>query len=77
MIGVEINGVFKAYAFSQLPKGQHELLDQVGGQNIRLLYDAVNRSGRVYAADKLLPSTMSYWFAWYAFHPNTLVYQIK
>jgi len=79
VIGVEINGVAKAYPFSVLSDSvqsrQHsELLDQVGGKSLRLVFDAANRSGRVYAADTLLPSTTSYWFAWYAFHPDTLVY---
>ncbi len=79
VIGVNINGVAKAYPFSVLSdsvrSGQHsELSDQVGGKNIRLVFDAANRSGRVYAADTLLPSTTSYWFAWYAFHPDTLIY---
>lgn len=75
VIGVEINGIFKAYPFSQLPKGLGELLDKVGGQNIRVVFDHANRSGRIYAGEKPHPSTMSYWFAWYAFHPDTLVYQ--
>jgi len=77
VVGVEINGVFKAYPFSQLAKGRNELRDTIGGKTIRLVYDASNRNGRVYSAGKLLPSTMSYWFAWYAFHPDTLVYQTK
>lgn len=75
VIGVEINGVTKAYPFSTLPSGKNELVDQVGGKEIRLVFDAANRSGRIYAADTLLPSTMSFWFAWYAFHPDTLIYQ--
>jgi len=79
VIGVEINGVAKAYPFSVLSDSvqfrQHsELLDQVGGKSLRLVFDVASRSGRVYAADTLLPSTTSYWFAWYAFHPDTLVY---
>ena len=77
VIGVEINGVFKAYPFSRLPTGQHVLVDQVGGQTIQLVFDTINRSGRIYVKDKLIPSTMSYWFAWYAFHPDTLVYQAE
>jgi Protein of unknown function (DUF3179) len=77
VIGVELNGVSKAYPFSQLPKGLNEIRDKVGGKNIRLVFDGANRSGRIFAGDRLLPSTMSYWFAWYAFHPDTLVYQAK
>ncbi len=80
VIGVTINGIAKAYPFSHLSNavqsGQRsELLDQVGGKSIRVVFDAANRNGRIYAADTLLPSTTSYWFAWYAFHPDTLVYE--
>lgn len=77
VIGVEVNGVTKAYPFSTLPSGQSELVDEIGGKKIHLVFDVANRSGRIYSADTLLPSTMSYWFAWYAFHPETLVYQSK
>lgn len=77
VIGIELNGVTKAYPFSNLPAGEKEVRDQLGGQDIRLVFDAANRSGRIYSADILLPSITSYWFAWYAFHPDTRVYQAK
>lgn len=64
VIGVEVNGIFKAYPFSQLPKQSNQLQDTLGGKDIRLMY----------AAGKLLSSTQSFW---YAFHPDTLVYQTK
>lgn len=77
VIGVEINGATKAYPFSELSQHSGELVDVIGGKSIRLVFDAANRSGRVYAANKLLPSTTSYWFAWYAFHPDTQVYRAE
>ncbi|HEC19770.1 MAG TPA: DUF3179 domain-containing protein [Gammaproteobacteria bacterium] len=75
VISVEINGVFKAYPFSRLAADKTELIDTVGGETIRLVYDVRRRSGRVYRGSKLLPSTMGFWFAWYAFHPQTLVFE--
>jgi hypothetical protein len=27
------------------------------------------------ASGKVLPTTLLYWFAWYAFHPQTLVFE--
>ncbi|VAW75097.1 hypothetical protein MNBD_GAMMA15-1916 [hydrothermal vent metagenome] len=75
VIGMEINGIYKAYPFLELSRNHGELVDEVGGQTIRLVFDSTNRSGRVYAGEKLIPSTTSFWFAWYAFHPETLVYQ--
>ncbi|MBL1276917.1 MAG: DUF3179 domain-containing protein [Ectothiorhodospiraceae bacterium] len=85
-IGVEINGVTKAYPFSMLYQAvsgdaynaHGEFLNQIGGQSIPIVFDAANRSGRVYfgggQADTLLPSTTGYWFAWHAFYPESLVY---
>ena len=75
VIGVEINGVFKAYPFSELAKGAGRLTDRVGGQSVRVVFDAASHNGRIYAGDELVPSTTGFWFAWYAFHPDTLVYR--
>lgn len=75
VIGVEINGIFKAYPFSVLSKYSGELIDQVGGETIRVEFDDENRTGRVYIGGEMIPSTIGFWFAWYAFHPDTLVYQ--
>lgn len=75
VIGVTLNGVAKAYPFSELSQGSGQLTDEVGGRSIRIVFDSVHRAGRVYAGNKLIPSTIGFWFAWYAFHPDTLVYQ--
>jgi len=75
VLGVELNGASKAYPFSVLSRGPAQVTDQVGGQAIRIVFDAAHQSGRVYAGDKLIPSTTGFWFAWAAFYPDTAVYQ--
>jgi hypothetical protein len=40
-----------------------------------LTVDPLNRTGQVFTTDgRELPSTISYWFAWQAFHPDSEVY---
>jgi len=75
VLGVELNGKARAYPFSVLSRGPAQIQDQLGGETIRIVFDAVHRNGRVYAGDRLIPSTTGFWFAWAAFHPDTEVYQ--
>lgn len=75
VLGIELNGVTRAYPFSVLSRGPAKVVDQLGGKNIRIVYDAPHRAARVYEGDTLIPSTVGFWFAWVAFHPDTDVYQ--
>jgi hypothetical protein len=76
VIGVSVAGADKAYPFVELARGSGDLRDSLAGQDLRIRYDAENRSGRVFdASGEELPSTLSYWFAWQAFHPHTEVYR--
>lgn len=76
MIGLEINGRFKAYAFKELPKGEGSITDRFAGRAIVLEYNSTARSGTVRDEQgKVIPSINSFWFAWYAFHPETEVYE--
>ncbi len=72
VLGIEIDGRFKAYPFVELEKSSGPVRDTLGGHNVVVTYDrryrtavAINDNGDV------LPSIMAYWFAWYAFHPTT------
>jgi hypothetical protein len=72
--GVLINGAPKAYPLSRLPSGRR-LEDQIGGQTIRLAYDAKAQSVQVTdAANAPVPVVQAYWFAWAAFYPETELY---
>lgn len=75
VIGVEVNGRYKAYPFSKLAKQNRIVKDVVNGQHLFIEFDTDSYSARVTTEDGLLyPSTTLYWFAWYAFHPLTAVY---
>ena len=77
VLGVEVAGVAKAYPFSLLAQAvdaRGELLDAVGGQRLRIRYDAAHGSAEAFDAQgRQLPATMAYWFAWVALHPTTQV----
>lgn len=75
MIGVEIKGHFKAYPFSELSKYHGELMDNVAGQQVKVIFYPEYRSGKVLQMDGTeIPTVNSYWFAWYTFHPHTDVF---
>lgn len=78
VLGLEIDGYFKAYPFSELRKSPKEFVDEFQGQSFEVQYDRKNETARI--LDKNgdeWPTLISYWFAWYAFHPNTVIYEAK
>jgi hypothetical protein len=75
VIGVELDGRFKAYPFTELERTAISFADQIGDHPVRIEYDAAHRTGRVFdATGQQIPSVIGFWFAWYAFHPETEVY---
>lgn len=79
VLGITINGKHKVYPFSELAKsGGGVLLDQFSGKKLRLEFDVTNRDGEIKdSTGKILPSVNSFWFAWYAFHPDAEIFKIK
>lgn len=77
VIGVSLGGEHKAYPFSALSRaGVRTLEDEISGMRVRLEFDPQARSGRVFGADgNELPSLIAFWFAWFAFHPDTAVFE--
>jgi hypothetical protein len=76
VVGLEINGKFKAYPFVELAKGTGVLKDTFEGEKVTIEYNAEARSARVTDENKaLLPSLTAFWFAWIAFHPETAVFK--
>lgn len=77
VLGVEINGHFKAYPLRTLahhvnPDGM--LSDNISGNIIKVHYLPAQQSAEAFDAQgRLLPATLAYWFAWVAFHPDTEV----
>ncbi|MEE9396996.1 MAG: DUF3179 domain-containing protein [Methylococcales bacterium] len=75
VLGIEINGRFKAYPFVELEKTTGAFIDMVNGQQLHIRYDNEHRSGSIFDQQgNQLPSTTAFWFAWYAFHPRTEVF---
>ncbi|NOQ63398.1 MAG: DUF3179 domain-containing protein [Methyloprofundus sp.] len=77
VLGLEVEGQFKAYPFVELEKSPAEFMDTVKGHIITVRYDSKHRSATAF--DKLgkqLVSVRTFWFAWYAFHPETQIYVV-
>lgn len=76
VIGIEVKGEFKAYPFSELEKLKKvELKDSFQGQDLLINYHSDSRSATITNKQgEELPALTTFWFAWYAFHPDTEVY---
>jgi len=78
VMGLEIDGKFKAYTFPELHKGPERFSDAFQGRQFSVYYDKDNDTARVIEEDgNEIPTTMAFWFAWYAFHPDTEIYTSK
>ena len=78
VIGIELGGVTKAYPFSELNKLKSPVKDVLGKTPIRIFYD--HRSKTAFIRDEEdgeMPSVAGFWFAWYAFHPETRIFSAK
>ena len=74
IFGIEVDGVYKAYKEEDVVR-QSSFEDSVAGRRIRVSRDAAGvvtftdlKTGREIVKER------DFWFAWYAFHPDTLVY---
>ena len=75
VLGLEIEGRFKAYPFAELSRTKGEVTDRFADRDLVVRYSPDSRSARIVRNDGVeLPVVQSYWFAWYAFHPETEVY---
>jgi hypothetical protein len=79
VIGIEINDKYKAYPFSELAKVKNgKLTDIFQGRELQVIYSGENRSAVIKTMEgRELPSLVSFWFAWYAFHPETEVFEAE
>jgi len=75
IFGIEVDGVYKAYKEEDVIR-QGTFEDSVAGRPIRINRDPAGivtftelDSGREIVKER------DFWFAWYAFHPDTLVYE--
>jgi hypothetical protein len=77
VLGVRVGELARAYPFSAFPEtGRHRIEDELGGESLAILIDADAQSGRVLdARGEEIPSLTVFWFAWFAFHPDTDWYE--
>jgi len=77
VLGLSINGVHKAYPFIELNKHDKKIFeDTVNGKTFSIHWNKTQQSGYLKDADGVMvPVVQSYWFAWYAFHPETDVFK--
>ena len=77
VLGISIGPEHKAYPFSELEEqGLPSFEDEFAGQRIRIEWVESEDTGRILTQDGTeLPSVLAYWFAWYAFHPDTQVFR--
>jgi hypothetical protein len=80
VLGVEVNGVRKAYAFSELAKAlgnrpNGRIDDRLGGNAVSIRFDREHRTAQAFdSAGHELPAYMAFWFAWSAFYPEAEVF---
>jgi len=76
VLGVVINGVAKAYPFSELGKRSGEFMDTVNGLKLRIHFNSSSKTAFIRDEQgNPVPSVTGFWFAWYAFYPETQVYK--
>ncbi len=77
VLGLEVDGVYKAYPFIELDKqGKSRFSDSVNGARFDFAWDSENRSVSITDSDgKPVAGLQGFWFAWFAFHPDTQVFK--
>ena len=77
IIGVEINGKFKAYPFSELKRTEKdEIKDSFQNEDLVIKYDPESNTAEILdELGKPIPAVTSFWFAWFAFHPETEIFK--
>ena len=77
VLGISLKGQHKVYPFAELAKIPGSRLNDIfAGEQLTVEFDAENRDGQIKdSSGKILPSMNTFWFAWYAFHPDTLIYK--
>jgi hypothetical protein len=75
VLGIEVGGHSKAYPLQRLAAHKAVLEDTLGEEKLTIQIDSEGAVvGVLNARGEPVPHTFAYWFAWQAFHPETLVY---
>ena len=76
VIGLEYGQETIAFPHAELNKVQNPTIEgKINGQAYKLIWNKDHQSGQVFdGSGNPLPVTRAFWFAWYTFHPETLVF---
>ncbi len=74
VLGVWVGDLFRAYPESAFDRRKTSIDDNIGGKRLVVAFAPGPRSIRVVEADKGVEWMYSLWFAWYAMHPETSIY---
>jgi hypothetical protein len=75
VLGIEVNGEFKAYKDSDIKKGE-TIEDIINGVKIKIEKDeaGITKITNLNTGEEIVKE-VDFWFAWYAFHPETDLYE--
>ena len=73
VLGITIGDVQKAYPFKELRKhGESSFADSFGGTELTIEWQEEDKYARAIDSNgEEIPTVIVYWFAWFAFHPDT------
>ena len=76
-LGVTIGEVSKAYPFEELSKlSSNSITDVVNGELVTIEWSEEDQSARILSQEgDEIPTVIGYWFAWFAFHPDTEIFR--
>ncbi len=75
VLGLELDGLFKAYPFVELEQSPASFIETLSDEPITIRFDRQHRAASAFdQKGAQLPAVTTFWFAWYAFHPQTEVY---
>ena len=77
VVGIEVDGKFKAYPFIELDKNaKSSFSDKLNGKKFTIKWDSENRAVTILdARGDEVAGIQGFWFAWFAFHPDTEVFR--
>ena len=77
VLGLAVGETYKAYPFIELNKhDKNSFADLVNGKTYIVNWNTEAQSGFITDKEGVRIATIqAYWFAWYAFHPDTLVFR--
>ena len=77
VLGVTLSNNHRAYPLAELKKhGEATFTDEFAGQTLTVVWSKAAESAHILdKSGNEIPSVQAYWFAWYAFHPDTQIFR--